>query len=314
MSMNQEELNRQTDGGLLQSLSDAVANLAERVSKSVVNVGEGRRWGTGILWSKDGHVVTANHVVGRSDVVEVSVAGGKTLSAKVLGRDPDNDLALLKTDAAPEGGAPIEVSDGRELRAGEMVFAFANLAGQKTSVTSGIVTSPKRNLRSWWGVMIENAVITDAQLNPGYSGGPLVDASGKLVGMNVAYFASRGVAVSSRTMKERLQKLLTDGKIRKGFLGVMAEPIQLPGEMASRPEVGQEEALLVRSVEPGTPAYVAGVSIGDVIMKLDGETMADIYDLQRALTERVIGSQVTLTLLRGGRPIEVKVTPREAEG
>ena len=162
--------------------------------------------------------------------------------------------------------------------------------------------------------MIENAVITDAQLNPGYSGGPLVDSSGRLVGMNVAFFASRGVAVSVRTMEERLQKLMADGKIRKGFLGVMAEPIELPREMASRPDVGQEEALLVRSVEPGTPAYEAGVSIGDVITKLDGATIGDVYDLQRALTEGVIGSQVTLTLLRAGRPVEVKVTPREAEG
>jgi serine protease DegQ len=304
-------MNEQDSTGLLQSLSDAVANLAERVSQSVVNVGEGRRWGTGIVWSGEGHIVTANHVVGRADSLEVTLGNGKTIQATVVGRDQDNDIALLKADSTEL--VPIEMSNGRELRAGEMVFAFGNASGQKTSVTSGIVTSPRRSLRGWWGVMIENAVITDAQLNPGYSGGPLVDASGKLVGMNIAFFASRGVAVSSHTLKDRLKKLASDGKIRKGFLGIMAEPIELPEEIASRPDVGQDGALLVRSVEAGTPASAGGVSIGDILLKLEGESVTDVHDLHRLLTDEVIGKSLTLGLLRGGKLAEVKVTPREAE-
>jgi S1-C subfamily serine protease len=305
---------QQINEGLLQSLSDAVADLTERVSRSVVNVGNGHHWGTGIVWSKEGHIVTANHVVGRSDTAEITLNDGKTVHAKVVGRDPDNDLALLKADS--DGGiavTPVEVSNGRELRAGEMVFAFANMTGQKSSVTSGIVTSPSRSLQSWWGVMIEDAIITDAQLNPGYSGGPLVDASGKLIGMNVAYFASRGVAVSAHVLKERLQKLAADGKIRRGYLGIMAEPIELPEELAQKSDVKQEGALLVRSVERGTPAEAAGVSIGDIILKLNGESTEDVYDLHRLLTDKIIGSPVTLALLRGGKPTEVKVTPKEAE-
>lgn len=296
---------------MLQSLSDAVADLAERVSPSVVSVGDGDRQGTGTAWSKEGHIITADHVVGRASSLKAALHDGRKLEAKVVGRDPENDLALLKVDTT--GLVPLEAMDGRELRAGELVFAFANLTGRRPSVTSGVVTSPGRSIRGWWGVMVENAVITDAQLNPGYSGGPLVDASGKLVGMNVACFSSRGVAVSALTLKDRVHRLSVDGRIRRGYLGLVAEPVMLPEDTATRPEVGQETALLVRSVEAGTPAKAAGLSIGDVLVKLAGESLTDVIDLHRLLSDAVIGNNVVLTVLRGDRVTEIVVTPREAE-
>jgi len=299
------------NSGLLQSFSDAVADLAERVSPSVVNVGDGHRQGTGIVWSDEGHIVTADHVVGRGESLEISLHDGTSVEARVVGRDPENDLALLKIDAP--GLVPIEVADGRALRAGELVFAFANLTGRNPSVTSGVVTSPSRSIRGWWGVMVEDAVITDAQLNPGYSGGPLVDATGKLVGMNVACFSNRGVAVSARTLKERVRRLAADGRIRRGYLGIVAEAVPLPSDLASRPEVGQETALLVRSVEVGTPANTAGLTIGDVLVKLAGKPLNDIADLHGLLTDDVIGKNVTLTVLRGGRTSDIVITPREAD-
>jgi S1-C subfamily serine protease len=297
--------------GLLQSLSDAVAELAERVSLSVVNIGNGHSWGTGIVWSKEGHIVTANHVVGRADSVRVTLNDSTELEAKVVGRDPDNDLALLKAESGKF--VPVEMASGKAPRAGEMVFAFANPMGQRTSVTSGIITSPSRSIRGWWGIMLENAVISDAQLNPGYSGGPLVDASGKLVGMNVAYFSSRGVAISAVTMKDRLHRLSVDGKIRKAYLGIIAEPVELPEELAARSDVGQDGALLVRSVEAGTPAKVAGLSIGDILLKLGGEPVADLFELHNRLTDRVIGTALSMSVLRGEKLTELKVTPSEAE-
>lgn len=297
--------------GLLQSLSDAVADLAERVSPSVVRVGDGKRQGTGIAWDKGGYIITADHVVGRADTLEVTLHDGKTLEAKVVGRDPDNDLALLRANSTEL--SPLETANGRQLRAGELVFAFANLTGGQPSVASGVVTSPRRSIRGWWGVMFDDAVVTDAQLNPGYSGGPLVDAWGHLVGMNVACFSSRGVAVSAQTLKDRVYRLSTDGKIRRGYLGIVAEPVALPEEVAAMPGVGQGTALLVRSVEAGTPAKAAGLSIGDLLVKLAGKSLTDISSLHSLLSEAVIGNSIPLTILRGDKVTDVVVTPREAE-
>jgi len=304
-------MTKQTSNGLLQSFSDAVADMAERVSPSVVRVGDGYRQGSGMVWSEDGLIVTADHVVGRAEALEVTLRDGTTLEARVVGRDPDNDLAVLKVDSA--GLVPIETTDGRGLRPGELVLAFANLTGKQPSVTSGIITSPSRSIRGWWGVMMEDAVITDAQLNPGYSGGPLVDASGSLVGMNVACFSNRGVAVPVQILKERVLKLSADGRIRRAYLGIVAEPVALPIEISSRPDVGQDTALLVRSVEASTPAKTAGIAIGDVLLRLSGESLTDITDLHSLLNEGVIGKTVPLTVLRGDRVSELAVTPREAE-
>jgi S1-C subfamily serine protease len=297
---------------LLQSLSDAVAELAERVSASVVTVGNGRRWGTGFVWSKEGHIVTANHVVGRAETLHVRLNNGTELDAKVMGRDSTNDVALLKIERS-NGLVPLETIDGDGVRSGQLIFAFANPMGQRPSVTSGIVTSPSRNIRGWYGVAIENAVITDAQLNPGYSGGPLVDVSGKLVGMNVAYFSSRGIAVASETLKQSVSSLSDYGKIRRGYLGIIAEPIELPEELASKAEIGQESGLLVRSVEDDTPAKASGLTLGDIIVKLGDNKLEDLYDLQKVLTDKAVGATVSLWVLRGGKPTELKITPKEAD-
>lgn len=294
---------------LLQSLSDAVAGLAERVSNSVVSVATARSSGTGVVWTADGHVLTAAHVLGRSTSASVTLPNGKELEAKILGRDVENDVALLKVDAS--GLSPISVS-GAALKAGQMVFALANPMGAKASVTSGIVTSPSRSIRGWWGTVIEDAVVTDAQLNPGYSGGPLVDASGKMIGMNVAYFASRGLAVSSATLTDSLTKLQKDGRIRRAYLGIGVEQVELPEDLASMPEVSQEEALLVRYVEPGTPAKAAGLAFGDLLLRVGEKKVTDDGSLHSVLTGESIGKTVSLWVLRGGRLTELKITPTEA--
>ncbi|MBI3859614.1 MAG: trypsin-like peptidase domain-containing protein [Thaumarchaeota archaeon] len=299
-----------TEGvGLLQSFSDAVAGLAESVSPSVVNVNAGRRGGTGLVWSSDGLVVTANHVIGRSAAPTVTLGDGRELQAKVLGADHYTDIALLKVEAG--GLKPIEHGTTGDLKVGQFVLALANAFGRKVSATSGIVTSNTRSMRGWWGAMIESAVVTDAKLNPGYSGGPLVDASGKLLGMNVAYFSGRGVAVSVDSLSETVSKLSKDGRVKKGYLGIVVEGIELPEEIAKLPDVGQDEALLVRAVEAQTPARQAGVSIGDIIVRLGDTKATDEYELHKALSSEVVGKQVSLWVLRGGRLTELKVTPAE---
>ncbi|HXW95458.1 MAG TPA: trypsin-like peptidase domain-containing protein [Nitrososphaerales archaeon] len=296
---------------LLQSFSNAVTELAESVSPSVVNVNAGRRGGTGIVWSSDGLVVTASHVVGHSTGPTVALNDGKEVEAKVVGRDPYTDIALLKVDAS--GLTPARVGSADGIRVGQFVLALANTSGKMVSATSGIITSHRRSMRGFWGVMIEDAVVSDAKLNPGYSGGPLVDASGNLLGMNVAFFAGRGVAVSVDSLKETVGKISKDGRVKKGFLGVVVEPVELPEELARSPEVNQEQGLLVRSVDAESPARAAGVSLGDIILRLGDAQAADEYELHKALSGDVVGKTTTLRILRAEKVADLKVTPREAE-
>ncbi len=296
---------------LLQSFSNAVTELAEGVSPSVVNVNAGRRGGTGMVWSKDGFVVTASHVIAHSESATVTLGDGRELKARVIGRDAYNDVALLKVDE--DGLSPIRAGSADGIRVGQFVLALANASGRRVSATSGIITSSRRSMRGFWGVMIEDAVVSDAKLNPGYSGGPLVDASGNLLGMNVAYFAGRGVAVSVEALRDTVDKLSKDGRVKKGFLGVVVEPVELPEELAGSPEVGQGGGLLVRAVEPGSPARAAGVAMGDVILSLGEAKATDEYELHRALGGEVVGKQVALKVLRAEKVTELKVTPREAE-
>jgi S1-C subfamily serine protease len=295
---------------LLQSFSNAVAGLAEDVSPSVVNINAGRRNGTGIVWSNDGYVVTASHVIGRNPEPTITLADGKELAAKLVGRDHYTDLALLKVEA--NGLKPIQRGGSADIKVGQFVLAMANAFGKKASATSGIVTNPGRSMRGWWGVVIENAVVSDAKLNPGYSGGPLVDASGKMIGMNVAYFSGRGIAISVDSLTEVVEKLSKDGKVKKGFLGVVVDPIELPEELAKVPGIGQEEGLLVRAVDAQSPAKAAGVAMGDIILRLGSAKATDEYELHKALSGEVVGKSASLWVLRGEKLTELKVTPKEA--
>ena len=296
---------------LLQSFSNAVTELAESVSPSVVNVNAGRRGGTGIVWSSDGLVVTASHVVGHSMALTVVMSDGKELEAKLVGRDPYTDIALLKVDTS--GLTPVKVGSADGIKVGQFVLALANASGRKASATSGIITTHRRSMRGFWGVMIEDAVVSDAKLNPGYSGGPLVDASGSLLGMNVAYFAGRGVAVSVDSLKETVGKISKDGRVKKGFLGVVVEPVELPEELARSADVGQEDGLLVRSVDAGSPARAAGITLGDIILRLGDAQATDEYELHKALSGDVVGKTLALRILRAEKVADLKVTPREAE-
>jgi S1-C subfamily serine protease len=296
---------------LLQSFSEAVTELAERVSPSVVSVGAGGRSGSGIVWSEEGIVVTASHVVGRSASLTVTLDGGRRTQASLAGMDPYLDVAALRVDS--EGLSSLARGTAEGVRVGQFVLALANATGDGVSATSGIVTGARRSARGFWGVRVDDAVVTDVRLNPGYSGGPLVDSSGRLLGLNVAYFASRGVAVSVNSLEEAVARLSKDGGVKRGHLGVVVEPIELPQELSRLPEIGQNEALLVRSVEPGSPARDSGVALGDVILSLGGMKAIDEYSLYRALRGDVVGRGVVLRILRAEKIAELQVTPKEAE-
>ncbi|MGA2199184.1 MAG: trypsin-like peptidase domain-containing protein [Nitrososphaerales archaeon] len=293
----------------METFSSAVQAVAESASPSVVSVSSDGRNGTGIVWDDQGHIVTAYHVVHGLEEVEVGSDSGETFTAKVLGRDKGSDLALLKIEAKLP---PIAKGDSESLRVGQFVLALANPYATKASATSGIITSVKRSIGGWWGVGVEDAVVTDARVNPGYSGGPLVDASGKMVALNIAYMSSRGIAVPIRKVSAVVEQLASGKAVGRAYLGIITNPIPIPEDVAKASEVGQEYGLLVLSVEAGSAARAAGIAFGDVLLGLDGNPVTGFRDLTRLLTEDKVGKSLKLKVLRGGRVEELSVTPGPA--
>ncbi|TMI15824.1 PDZ domain-containing protein [Candidatus Bathyarchaeota archaeon] len=295
-------MSKQTNSSaILESISDAIVDVTEKVSQSVVRVGAGRwRGGTGTVWSKDGHIVTSNHVIG--DMREVEV---------VVGRDPYSDIALLKIDS--NNLTPVDVGNSDNLKVGQFVLAVSNPFGRQPSATSGIVTNPAYNVRGWWGASMDKVVVSDARLNPGYSGGPLVDARGRLIGINAAYANNRGISVPVNTVKSVIDKLMHDGKIKRAYMGITADSINLPDSLSEQASIGQDGGLIVYGVDQDSAAKKAGLAIGDVIVKLDGKPVESLMDLRGLLDDKAIGRHVNVSVLRGEKLTQLTITPTEAE-
>ena len=301
------------------SLSKEIENVADKVSRSVVSVHSRTRGnGSGVVWSSDGLIVTCSHIVKNLDELEVSLSNGKSFPAKVIGNDPYSDIALLKIQANGENEDislnPIEIGDSENLRAGQFVLALANPYGQYPSITEGIITSERSSLGgSQWGAITDNIVITDARLNPGYSGGPLVDVEGKMIGLNAAYVSSRGIAIRASKVRNISDQLAKDGAIKIAYLGIVTDEISLPREIGAQLEPSQEEGLIILSVEKDSAAKKAGLLIGDIIVKFDDEPITDIHDLRRQLLKQdVIGKSVKIVIIRGEKKSELTLTPGEA--
>lgn len=295
----------------METFSSAIQQVAESVSPSVVSVSSDGRNGTGIVWDDEGHIVTAYHVVHGLEEVEVGSDSGETFTAKVVGQDKGSDLALLKIEGSKL--RPIAKGDSESLRVGQFVLALANPYATKASATSGIITGVKRNIGGWWGMGIDDAIVTDARVNPGYSGGPLVDASGRMVGLNVAYVSSRGIAVPIQKVSATVEKLASGRSVGRAYLGIVTNPIPIPEDVAKASEAGgQEYGLLVLSVETGSSAKAAGLVFGDVLLGLDDKPVTGFRDLTRLLTEEKIGKALRLKILRGGKTEELSVTPGPA--
>jgi S1-C subfamily serine protease len=299
----------QGGSAILQSLSEAIIGVAEVTSPHVVRVASDCGVGTGVIWNGDGYVLTCNHVVGQLEEVEVTTADGAVHEGRVIGRDSDTDISVVKIK---EGGSPITLGDSGGLKVGQFVMAFANPAGKQPGLTSGIITSVNGHVGRWGRGLQGSLILTDARLNPGYSGGPLVDANGAMIGLDVAYFARRGVAIPVSTVKGVVEKLMKDGKVKKAFLGVVTDNIALPDDLSSRSDIMQSSGMLVMSVEADSPAKKAGVTLGDVIIGIGGKQVEGHTDLVGALTEAAIGQATELTLLRAEVVTKVKVVPGEA--
>ena len=316
--------NNESPQSTLTSLSDAIVSVAEKVSPSVVGVQTGRMFGagaggSGVIWSSDGYIVTCYHVVKGFREVQISSQElGSVMRADVVGKDPYSDIALLKISntTAKSGKAlqPIEIPDsGEDLKAGQIVLALANPFGEQASITNGIITSSRSSVRGWWGrTMMNNVVITDARLNPGYSGGPLVDISGKMIGLNAFYVSSRGIAIRTSKIKGIVENLKSYGRVRRAYLGITSYPISIPEEVTRQAGMSQDSGLMIVSVEPNSPAKKAGLLIGDVVLSLDGNKVGSLHDIERLLTQELIGKAVKLAVLRSEKLTELTIVPEDA--
>jgi S1-C subfamily serine protease len=296
---------------LLKSLSDATTALVQRLSKSVVSVTAQMSRGTGVVLDREGYIVTCNHVLQGCSSVRVG-QGEKTFEARVVGTDPYNDLALLKVEQAKF--EPIQLGDSDNVNTGQFILALANPFNRKQpTATTGIVTNPDSTIRGFRGTAMENVIATDAKLNPGFSGGPLVDAEGKLIGINTAYVWQRGIAIPVSRVKAVTNRLLTGGKIKKAYLGLVANTVGIPEEIQQETGMEQETGVMVFQVEAGAPARKAGLTMGDVIVSFNGKPVRDFYDLPRLLADDVAGKTTKLQVLRGEKLLELAITPVEKE-
>lgn len=291
---------------VLKSFSDATTELVQKLSPSVVSVNSAMTRGTGIVFRSDGYIVTCNHVLGRSASINIGL-GKETFEAKTVGVDPYSDIALLK--AEQKNLKAVELGDSEKLNTGQFVLALANAYNRQLSATTGIITSVGSTLRGWRGAIMENVIATDAKLNPGFSGGPLIDVSGKMIGLNAAYVWSRGIAIPVNRVKDAVEKLMTGGKIRRAYLGIVSNTVSIPQEITSQAHIDQNTGVMVFAVEPGTPAKKAGLTMGDVIVKLNEKPVTDFYDLPRILNEDIIGKKTKLSILRGEKLVEIIIIP-----
>ncbi len=297
---------------VLKSLSEATSALVKKISQSVVSVKAQMSRGTGVVLTKDGYIVTCNHVLAGCSTIKIG-QGEKTFNAKILGTDPYNDIALLKAETGEF--KPIELGDSEKLNVGQYVLALANpFNRQQPTATTGIITSVNSTLRGWRGTQMENIIATDAQLNPGFSGGPLVDVEGRIVGINTAYVWQRGIAIPINKVKAIADRLMTGRTLKKAYLGIVANTVGIPQEIAEQAGLEQASGVMIFSVESGSPARKAGLAMGDVIVKFNGKPVLDFYDIPRLLSEGVVGKEVKLTIIRRETLYELTIVPTEHGG
>lgn len=300
----------------LESLSDAIVSVAEKVSPSVVGIHSGRMvgGGSGIIWSSEGYVVTCYHVVRGLSEVQISSQELGSMHADVIGGDSYSDIAVLKINM--KNGKTlqaIEIFDSEDLKAGQIILALANPFGEQASITKGIITSSRSSVRGWgWQrTMMNNVVITDARLNPGYSGGPLVDVRGRMVGLNAFYISSRGIAIRASKVKGIVENLKSYGRVRRAYLGITSYSTPIPEEITKHIGISQDSGLIVVSVEPNSPAKKAGVLMGDVVLSLGGKQVGSLHDIDRLLTQELIGKEVKLIVLRSEKLTELTIIPED---
>jgi S1-C subfamily serine protease len=299
---------------LLDAYSQAVIRVVERVSPSVINVRRGRSGGSGVIVTPDGYALTNGHVVEGVREVGVTLTNGSDeMRAPVVGSDPATDLAVIRIPRS--GLQAAELADTESLRVGQLVIAIGDPLGFHSTVTTGVVSALGRSLRGRDGRLIENVIQTDAALNPGNSGGPLVDTHGKVIGINTAIIPmAQGIcfAIPAATARLVAGMLIRDGRVRRAYLGISGAPTPIGRQLVAELGLTVSGGIRVLEVvEPG-PAARAGIEAGDILVGLDGTALVTLGELQRALGEDRIGRKTKLTLIRRGERLELEVVPVEA--
>lgn len=315
------------DGALLDAYSQAVVHAAERISPSVVHIHvshsargneapdprEARGSGSGFVFTPDGFILTNSHVVHQAQKIEVTLTDGAAFPAERVGDDPHTDLAVLRISAPNLVPAPL--GDAQALRVGQLAVAIGNPYGFQCTVTAGVISALGRSLRSSSGRLIDNVIQTDAALNPGNSGGPLVTSRGEVIGVNTAVILpAQGIcfAIAINTAKFVAGRLIKDGKITRSSIGLAGQEVPLHRRLIRFYNLAAENGVLVVSVEANSPAGRAGVREGDVIVGFAGQAIGGIDDLHRLLTENLVGRSSPLIILRHNEKRTLDVVPEEA--
>jgi S1-C subfamily serine protease len=302
------------DSELLDVYSQTITGVAERAGQAVVNIRVRRgqeSGGSGFVVAPDGYIVTNSHVVHGAERIDVTLADARVFPAQLIGDDPESDLAVIRI------GAPhlpfIRFGDSRKLRVGQIAIAIGSPFGFQQTVTAGVVSALGRSMRSQSGRLIDNIIQTDAALNPGNSGGPLVNSRGEVIGVNTAIIQSaQGIcfAIASNTAELVAAWLIKDGMIRRSWIGVMGQTAPIHTRIARYHRL-QTHGILILGVEPGGPAAEARLREGDVLVSFRGEPVSSIDELQRRLVAGEIGVESTITVLRRTELLELKIRPRE---
>jgi S1-C subfamily serine protease len=314
---------------LLDAYSQAVTGVVAKVSPAVTHIHVKKKTarrnmpapevegsGSGFVITPDGYIVTNNHVVEDTNSVEVSLADGTACVAEIIGQDGATDIALLRVTGSRLPMACLGDSD--KLRVGQLAIALGNPLGFQSTVTAGVISALGRSLRSRAGRLIENVIQTDAALNPGNSGGPLVDSKGNVIGINTAIIQNaQGIcfAIPVNTMRWVVTQLLKEGKVVRGFLGISGQAVPLPVKVIRYFQLSHDSGVQVVDVVRGSPAHSAGLKEGDVIISLGDEPVISVDDIHRKLTKASIGKSLKMVLLRDWTvKLEKEIMPSENQG
>jgi S1-C subfamily serine protease len=312
------------DAALLDAYSHAVTGVADRVGPAVVRVETRKKddqgnamgrggVGSGVVISPDGLVLTNSHVVDNARELRLTDSEGRVMDARLLGEDPDTDLALIRADSV-RNLPTAALGDSKAVRRGQLVVAIGNPLGFESTVTAGVVSALGRSLRSKNGRLIEDVIQTDAALNPGNSGGPLVTSRGEVIGINTAIImGAQGIcfAVASNTAQTVLSELIRHGRVRRGFIGIAGQTVAVPRRHARAADIDNASGAMITTIEQGAPADVGGLMTLDVIVRVDGQGVTGVDDLIRLLNADRIGRKVTFDVLRRGMLRQFDVVPAE---
>lgn len=312
-----------SDGELLDAYSRTVVQVAKSSSEAVVQIkvrkrGQGRRQnngagtGSGFIISANGYIVTNSHVVKDAAVIEVNLQDGRHFNGTLVGDDPATDIAVLRIEATEL--STLRFADSDDLQAGQLAVAIGNPYGFQYSVTAGVVSALGRTLRSESGRLIDDVIQTDAALNPGNSGGPLVNSRGEVIGVNTAVILrAQGLcfAVASNLAQYVVGKLIVDGKVKRGFIGIAGQVVRLNSKLIRYHQLEVKSGILIQNIETNSPAYHAGLQNGDLVIGYNDQPVDSIDDLHRYLNEDSIGKRGNILILRSNQKRTIGITPAE---